>query len=103
VSLRFLYRKIPVAKRICSYYRCQRPIIRNIARAQDGRLYHYGCLQSARDEVYECLECYLHFDGTEAGFVDAQKFRGDMMQEGFRPACPNCGSSNLKTLGGALN
>jgi hypothetical protein len=98
MSLRFLYRKVPVTQRTCSYYRCQKPILRNIARDQNGKLYHYGCLGSARDERYRCLECYSMFDATEASFQSRQRIQGDSIGEIIRLACPNCGCINLKPL-----
>lgn len=91
MSLRILYRKIPVNKRICSYYRCQKPILRNIAEDQEGRIYHYGCLQSARDQRFRCLNCYAIFDGTEV--VVSEEF-----SDKLTPICPYCGSRNLKRL-----
>lgn len=41
MSLRALYRKIPESRRLCVY--CDEPILRNIDRDKDGRLYHHGC------------------------------------------------------------
>lgn len=90
MSLRFLYRKIPVNKRICNYYRCQKPILRNIAEDKDGRIYHWGCLQSARDERFRCLNCYAIFDATEVA-LDFQFGKLTLL-------CPHCGSFNLRRL-----
>jgi hypothetical protein len=99
MSFRFLYRTVPVAKRLCSYYRCQKPILRNIARDKTGHLFHYGCLQTARDEQYRCLECFSIFDATEAAFTEKQIVQGDEVQQALQPICPNCGCQNLKPLG----
>lgn len=100
MSLRFLYRKIQVSKRICSFHRCGQPILRNIARDQNGHLYHYGCLQSARDEQYRCLECYQTFDATEAGQYEKQTVRDGEVVELIGVSCPSCGSQNVKSVGG---
>lgn len=96
MSLRNLYRIISVLERTCSFYGCQKPILRNIARGKDGRLYHWGCLQTALDKRFQCLECNTSFDGTQVGFSEAQSFRNDTFTERARPACPSCGSINLK-------
>ena len=100
MSFRFLYRRIPVSERVCSYYKCRSQILRNIARTSDGRIWHYGCLMNARDEQYRCLECYATFDATEASFDTKQIIRGDFMAERLQPLCPHCGSQNLKPSGG---
>jgi hypothetical protein len=94
LSDRFLYRKIPAVKRRCTG--CQEPILRNIFRGKDGRLWHYGCWNTARDQHYECLDCNAKFDATEACFVESQSCRGDEVQPTQRPVCPFCGSFNLK-------
>jgi len=96
VSLRFLYRTVPVHKRICSYYRCMHPILRNLTRDKNGHLYHYGCLQTARDEQWRCLECNFTFDATEASFFEVENVRNDCNTELLRPQCPNCGNQYLK-------
>jgi hypothetical protein len=70
MSIRVLYRKIPVSIRICSYYQCHKSILRNIDRDKNGHLYHHGCLLSAREERWRCLECYAQFDATEASFEE---------------------------------
>lgn len=98
MSFRFLYRTIPASKRICSYYRCMKPILRNLARDQNGRLYHYGCLQTAKDEKWYCSECFFTFDATEASFVEAENLRNDCNTEILRPQCPNCGNQGLKPV-----
>jgi len=98
MSLRRLYGSIPTNKRACSYYQCQKPILRNIDRDKDGRIYHHGCLMSAQDEQYQCLECFTVFNATEAAFTSCQKIQGDSIGEGLRPICPNCGCQNLKSL-----
>jgi len=93
MSLRRLYKSIPKTKRICNYYRCQRPILRNIDRDSEGRIYHHGCLMAAQDEQWRCLNCYNVFDATEAAF--SQDF-----SDKIQVMCPNCGSINLRRLGG---
>jgi DNA-directed RNA polymerase subunit RPC12/RpoP len=98
MSLRVLYRQIQPSKRLCNYYRCQKPILRNIDRDKDGRIYHHGCLLSAKEERYSCLECFMRFDATEAAFQERLKTVGDQMQQVFRITCPGCGSENLKQL-----
>jgi hypothetical protein len=101
MSLRVLYRKIPASKRICKYYRCQQPILRNIDRDKDGHIYHHGCLMSAQDEKWRCLECFVTFDATEAAFVETQDFRNEEFHERLKAVCPNCGSHNVKSLSSA--
>jgi hypothetical protein len=96
LSSRFLYRKIRPEKRLCSYYRCQMSILRNIARTKDGRLWHWGCLETALDEQYRCLDCYGTFDATEVVLEEKQKFVGDSQKTLFSLACPNCGSHNMR-------
>ena len=100
MSIRYLYRAIPQSKRLCNYYRCQQPILRNIARDKNGAIYHYGCLQSARDEQWRCRECFMTFDATEAAFEQHQILKNDEFCERLNVICPNCGSSNLKHFGG---
>ena len=39
MSIRYLYRVLPASKRICSYWRCQGIILRNLAKTEDGRLW----------------------------------------------------------------
>jgi hypothetical protein len=96
MSLRFLYRKVPVSQRRCNYYRCQRPILRNIARDKAGHIYHYGCLQSALDEKFRCVNCLNVFDATEAAFDTKQIFKQGMFSERLQIMCPNCGGTNIK-------
>ncbi len=91
MSIRFLYKKVPESQRICSYYRCQRPILRNIFMDSRGRIYHYGCLNSARDEQHRCLNCGMGFDGTEAAVGSASVFFNAEYSYQFRVLCPNCG------------
>ncbi|HLE74948.1 MAG TPA: hypothetical protein VI864_02760 [Candidatus Bathyarchaeia archaeon] len=98
MSVRYLYQTIPRSKRICNYHRCQQPILRNIARDKNGAIYHYGCLQSARDEKWRCRECFLIFDATEASFEETQIFKNDEFRERYHPICPHCGSHNLKAM-----
>lgn len=88
MSVRYLYRVLPASKRICSYWRCGTQILRNLTRTADGRLWHYGCLQSAKDDHFQCFDCNSRLDGTEVNQVD--------FDEGRKFACGNCGSTNLK-------
>jgi DNA-directed RNA polymerase subunit RPC12/RpoP len=96
MSVRYLYKSIPHSKRVCSYYRCQKPILRNIDRDKDGHLYHHGCLMSAQDERYRCLECLNVFDATEVAFDIKQVVKGDSIVERMQIMCPHCGSVKLK-------
>jgi hypothetical protein len=48
MSIRLLYLRIPARQRLCSYYRCKEPVLRNIDRDKQGRIYHHGCLLSAQ-------------------------------------------------------
>jgi DNA-directed RNA polymerase subunit RPC12/RpoP len=98
MSLRIIYRRTQPSKRLCNYYRCQKPILRNIDRDKDGRLYNHGCLMSAQDEQYRCLECFSIFDATKAGFTPRQIIQGDSIGDGLQIVCPNCGCMNLKPL-----
>ena len=97
MSLRRLYRSIPVQARICVW--CQEPILRNIDQDKDGRLYHHGCLLTAKETFYECLECFANFDGTEATFIEGQSSFNDEYRQTRQSICPHCGSSNLKGQG----
>jgi DNA-directed RNA polymerase subunit RPC12/RpoP len=94
MSLRRLYSSIPLDRRLCSYYRCQKPILRNIDRDRSGHIYHHGCLMAAQDEQYRCLECYLTFDATEAAFDLCQSSFNDEFREKLTVVCPSCGSRN---------
>lgn len=96
MSVRYLYRIVPRSKRICNYYRCQQPILRNIACDKNGAIYHYGCLQSARDEQWRCLECFMTFDATEGSFETVEDERQGEFRERLIMICPSCGSHNLK-------
>jgi hypothetical protein len=87
---------VPVNQRRCNYYRCQKPILRNIARDKAGRIYHYGCLQSALYEKFRCLNCLNVFDATQAAFQEKQVFKDGMFSERIQLLCPNCGSTNIK-------
>lgn len=98
MSIRYLYRKIPKSKRTCSYYLCQKPILRNITRDKNGHIYHYGCLSDAQDERYRCLECGSLFDATEAAYDEHQIVQGDEVRQSLEVICPNCGCQNLKSL-----
>jgi len=101
MSIRYLYKAISRSKRICNYYRCSRPgriILRNIARDKNGAIYHYGCLQSAKDERWRCLECWMTFDATECSFTETHDMRNDEFRERYSPICPGCGSHNIKPL-----
>ena len=93
MSLRRLYKSIPKSKRICSYYRCQKPILRNIDQDGEGRIYHHGCLMAAQDERFRCLDCYAVFDGTEV--VVSEDFNDRLTL-----ICPYCGSANIRRLRG---
>jgi DNA-directed RNA polymerase subunit RPC12/RpoP len=86
-----LYRKIRADKRICNYYRCQQPILRNIDIDKQGRIYHHGCLMDAKDEKFRCNECFSTFDATEASFDQVQKWQGDDLKDAFEVVCPHCG------------
>lgn len=98
MSVRYLYKSIPHSKRLCNYYLCQKPILRNIDRDKDGHIYHHGCLMSAQDEHFRCLNCYMSFDGTEGSFETVQVQRQDEFREKLIMICPSCGSHNLKRL-----
>jgi hypothetical protein len=98
MSVRYLYKAIPVAKRSCSWPPCSKSVVRNLFRTKDGRLWHYGCLNIALDTHYECLECFSSFDGTETSFEIKQFLDGEYMAERLRPICPYCGSVNVKGL-----
>lgn len=95
MSFRFLYRRIPTAKRLCNYYRCQKPVRRNIDRDK-GRIYHHGCLMNAKDELFRCLECVSDFDATEANYEYKDIPVGDDVQKQVTILCPYCGSSHLR-------
>jgi len=97
MSFRFLYRRVAVQNRRCAY--CQKIIRRNIVKDKNGQLYHWGCLQTAREQKYRCLECYTTFDATEAAWETVESSRNDDFMERRRPVCPHCHSMNLtKTL-----
>jgi len=99
VSLRYLYRKIPQTRRICSYYRCpHKMILRNIDIDKNGRIYHHGCLMDAKDEQFQCPECWSRFDATEASFEEVQSSYNDEFKERLKPVCPHCGSHQVKVL-----
>lgn len=100
MSVRYLYHTIPRSKRICNYYDCNKPILRNITRDKNGAIYHYGCLQTARDEKWRCRECWMTFDATECAFDEKQIMRGDDVKQKFIPICPGCGSHSLKKVSG---
>jgi len=57
---------------------------------EQGRLYHHGCLLSALEERYRCLNCYAIFNATQVS-LDYQLGKLTLL-------CPHCGSSNLKRL-----
>lgn len=90
MSVRYFYQCIPANERICS--RCQHPILRNIAKTPDGRLWHYGCLNTAKDEHHQCPECYASFDGTEALVSEYETGQGDTFTMSVKFACPYCGA-----------
>jgi len=96
MSVRYLYRVLPASKRICSYWRCQTQILRNMSRTEDGRLWHYGCLQTAKDEYHRCQECGSTLDGTQVSLADYADGQPAL-------SCGNCGGtlrmpSNFKTV-----
>ena len=96
MNARVLYRRIPLEKRLCSYYDCHKPIRRNLALDKNGRIYHYGCLQDALEEKYRCNDCFFTFDATEAVLEEKQKLYGDEIKGLLGIICPNCGSRNIK-------
>jgi hypothetical protein len=96
LSFRFLYKRVPVQDRRCAY--CERVIQRNIVKDKNGLLYHWGCLQDAREEKHQCLECFATFDATEATWETSQSSYNDDFRENRKPVCPHCGSINLKNL-----
>jgi len=89
LNLRRLYESIPTQARICTW--CNEPILRNIDQDKDGRLYHHGCLLTARETWYDCQECYARFDGTEANFEQDISCFGDDWCLHRKPFCPHCG------------
>jgi hypothetical protein len=98
MSLRILYRHIPRSKRVCNYYRCRKPILRNIDRAKQGQIYHHGCLMSAQDEKWRCQECFMIFDATEAVIEEEQFCYNDEYKLRLKVSCPSCGGQNVKSL-----
>jgi len=93
MSDRHIYREIPPAQRRCSYYRCNVPIERNLFKSKDGRLWHYGCWNDARDEHFRCQKCWSSFDATEAGFEEATLSQGDEFKQAWKAKCPHCGAA----------
>jgi hypothetical protein len=98
MSFRFLYRKVPLEKRICTYYKCNNRIQRNLIPDKNGHLYHLGCLNNAREKMWHCFECNLTFDATEASFFEVENARNDCNTMLLRPQCPNCGNQDLKPV-----
>ena|SRR3972149_7371702 len=96
MSVRYLYNTLPSSKRVCSYYLCRKPILRNNAKTGDGRLWHWGCLNDARDEHFKCTDCFARFDATEASFEECERGLGDEFRQGLSPVCPFCGAPILK-------
>jgi len=96
MSLRRLYSSLPVQARQCTW--CHEPILRNIDQDKDGRLYHHGCLLTARETHYECLECFSSFNGTESSFEEECRPEGEDFKFHRKSLCPHCGSSNVKGL-----
>lgn len=92
MSDRGLYKKVPLAKRVCSWIHCQDPIQRNIIKSKDGRLWHYGCRNIALDTHYHCVECFATFDGTEVNFVEGGSGVGDDFRQQYKATCPSCGA-----------
>ena len=97
MSDRGLYRKVPLKQRVCSWVHCQNPIQRNIIKSKDGRLFHYGCYNNARDTHYQCSECFATYDGTEVIFVEGTSSFSDDFRQQWIPTCPGCGV-HLKNL-----
>lgn len=89
MSLRYLYRKISSKRRLCNW--CGNPILRNIDE-HDSALYHHGCLMTAKDTYFKCLECLNRFDGTHVNQTDF----GDGL--GPQLTCGNCGSTHLQRI-----
>jgi len=79
-SLRKLYEELSLEERICEY--CGRPIRRNIDLYQ-GRLYHHGCLLSAKERRYRCLCCGAWLSWLELG-------EAEVLGRRVR-SCPICG------------
>jgi hypothetical protein len=103
MPVRVLYRKIPPSKRICIYYRCQKPVLRNYNREyllKTNNFIHNGCKNAAEDEKLKCLNCLCHFNALEASFDTQQICRGDEVSEKLVILCPYCGSRNVKHLSG---
>jgi hypothetical protein len=101
VPMKVLYRRLPRDKRICTYYRCGQPVLRNLDRdwlLKTGQIIHHGCLMAAQDERYRCLECFTIFNAIEAAFDEHQIVHGDEVRQDLRVICPNCGCQNLKPL-----
>jgi hypothetical protein len=95
MSDRALYKKVPLDKRVCSWIHCQDPIKRNLIRSKDGRLWHYGCYNNARDTHFECKVCFSTYDGTEVIYVEGGV--GEDFRQQWKPTCPSCGA-DLKGL-----
>jgi len=96
MSDRHLYRELPPSEIICTW--CHNQVERNILKTSDGRIWHYGCLNTAKDTYYECLECFSTFNGVEASLEETQITSGDEFKTGHKAWCPNCGSSNVSGL-----
>jgi hypothetical protein len=91
VSIRQLYEKIPIEKRLCPF--CGTPIHRNIA-IINGQLCHYGCMNKAGlKPTHKCLDCYSYL--TPDNIIRASFTPGQQATK----TCGNCGSPNLKSLG----
>jgi hypothetical protein len=89
MSDRALYRSIPLLQRRCCF--CEEPIQRNLLRTKDGRLWHYGCYNIARDQHFKCNECFSNFDGTEVTWEDSETSVGEEFRPGRKAVCPHCG------------
>lgn len=92
MSDRALYKKLPLNRRVCSWIHCQNPIERNLIKSKDGRLWHYGCYNNARDAHFSCKECLATYDGTEVVFVEGLTSGNDDFRQQWQPTCPGCGA-----------
>jgi len=90
VSIRQLYRKVPVEKRLCHY--CGKPVLSNIDLI-DGEIWHHGCInQAGLQPTHRCAECNSLLTPDKINRVNF----GDGTKE-FR-ACGLCGSTEIISL-----
>jgi len=87
MALRYLYRELSSSRRRCRG--CGKTIRRNIA-LHKGELWHYGCLQEARQKRYRCLDCGAILSRLE--LVEGSSLGVDYL------ACGSCGSTRIRTL-----